>query len=234
MLNKFNLFGGLIFILSAWAFTAFAQTPEKTASLKPEETIDWKLERGAKQMNVEFGYSPFKPTNFNGEEYNTSGRRLALASLRWGRVIGTTRGVTYEYQIEATPLALAFKNEVRNPAFQSVAATPNTPPTVRETTYGFGISPVGFRFLFKPKNRLKPFIALHAGFVFFRKPVPVPDSLSYDFTGDFGGGLQYQIKRNKAVSFGYRYYHISNMNIGAVNPGYNGQVFYVGYSFFYK
>lgn len=254
MLDKFNLFGTSVFILSAFVFSAFAQTPESefsTADFKknsfsknryetlvrespPDEPTDWKLARGAKHLNVELGYSPFAPTNFNGREYDTRGRRFMLASFRWGRVIGTAKGVTYEYQIEATPLALAIKNEVRNPAFQSAAATPLVPPTVRETTYGFGIAPAGFRFLFLPKKRLKPFIALHAGFIFFKKPVPVPDSLSYDFTGDFGGGLQYQIKRNKALSFGYRYYHISNMNIGAVNPGYNAQVFYIGYSFFYK
>lgn len=195
---------------------------------------DWKLERGAKELNVELGIAPTHPTNFNGREFDTAGRKFALLSLRWGRVIGTAKRVTYEYQIEVAPIALAFRNEVVNPAFQTATATPNEPPTVRQTTYGFAVSPVGFRFLFLPQKRLKPFVALHAGFIFFRQPVPVPDSLSYDFTGDFGGGVQYQIKKNRAVNFGWRYYHISNMNIGKINPGYNAQVFYAGYSFFYK
>lgn len=199
-----------------------------------DETADWKLKRGAKELNVEFGIAPTHPTNFNGKEFDTTGRKFALLSFRWGRVIGTPKNITYEYQIEATPVALAFKNEIANPAFQTAALTPNTPPTVRETTYGFAFSPIGFRFLFRPNKRVKPFIGLHAGFIFFRKPVPVPDSLSYDFTGDFGGGVQYQIQKNRAVNFGWRYYHISNMNIGKINPGYNAQVFYIGYSFFYK
>lgn len=34
--------------------------------------------------------------------------------------------------------------------------------------------------------------------------------------------------------FGYRYFHISNMNTGVINPGYNANVFYIGYSSFYK
>ncbi|MGI8638555.1 MAG: acyloxyacyl hydrolase [Pyrinomonadaceae bacterium] len=199
------------------------------------EPDGYKLRRGEKELNIEVGYSPFQPTFLSGKkEYDTTGRSFGMVNLRWGRVIGTVKSVIYEYQIEVTPIVLAFKNEVKNPAFQNAQTTPNVPPTRRETTSGYGFSPVGFRFLFLPEKRLKPFVAAHAGFMFFRKPVPLPDTLTYDFTGDFGGGLQYQIKRNKAVTFGYKYFHISNINIGETNPGYNANVFYVGYSFFYK
>lgn len=218
----------------------FKKNDEQVNSLKQtaQQTIEpdnYKLRRGEKELNVEVGYSPFQPTFLSGEkEYDTSGRSFGMINLRWGRVIGTTKGVTFEYQAEITPVALAFKNEVENPAFQNPQTTPNVPPTVRRTTYGWGFAPAGFRFIFLPEKRLKPFIAAHAGFMFFRKPVPQPDTLTYDFTGDFGGGVQYQIKRNKAINFGYKYFHISNMNIGETNPGYNANVFYVGYSFFYK
>ena len=211
-----------------------SQASEKSAS-PTEENKSWKLKRGAKELNVEVGYSPFQPTFLSGvKEYDTSGRSFGLVELRWGRVVGTKRGVTYEYQAGVAPVALAFKNEVENPAYQSASATPNVSPTERETTRGFAFSPVGFRFIFLPNRRLKPFAAAHAGFVFFKNPVPVPHSLTYDFTGDFGGGFMYQFEKNKAINFGYKYYHISNMNIGATNPGYNANVFYVGYSFFYK
>ncbi len=208
--------------------------PKSSAAPDTDAPVDWKLQRGEKELNVELGIAPTHPTNFNGKEFDTTGRKFALLSLRWGRIIGTPKKVTYEYQIEVAPLAIAFKNEVVNPAFQTATLTPNAAPTVRENTRGFAVSPIGFRFLFRPEKRLKPFIALHAGFIFFARPVPLPRALSYGFTGDFGGGGQYQIKKNRAVSFGYRYYHISNINIGEINPGYNAQVFYFGYSFFYK
>ncbi|MGI8787355.1 MAG: acyloxyacyl hydrolase [Pyrinomonadaceae bacterium] len=214
-----------------------AEDSTKSAISKVSETVDatnWKLPRGAKELNAELGYSPFQPTFFAKKEYDTSDRSFGILTLRGGRVIGTAKRVTYEFQIGITPVALAFHNEVKNPAFQSATLTPNAVPTVRQTTYGFAFSPVGFRFLFLPEKRLKPFAAVHAGFIFFKKPVPLPESTSYDFTGDFGGGLQYQIKKNKAINFGYMYYHISNMNIGKLNPGYNAQIFYAGYSFFYK
>lgn len=214
------------------------KSPEKQIDKNIEETRDadyWNHLRGEKQWNVEAGFSPHQPTFMSGrKEYDTTGRKFGLLSLRWGRVIGTAKGVTYEYQIEVTPVAAAFKNEVANPEYVDRQTTPNVATTIRETTYGFAIMPAGFRFLFMPKKRLKPFIAAHAGFIFFKKPVPLPVSTNYDFVGDFGGGLQYQIKRDRAVSFGYRYYHISNINIGEMNPGYNANVFYVGYSFFYK
>ena len=195
---------------------------------------DWKLKRGEKQINIEFGYSPFQPTFFAEKEYDTSGRSFGIVSARWGRVIGTAKNITFEYQIEAVPLFVALKNEVVNPAYKSAAATPNEPPTIRETTTGFGFLPLGFRFLFLPRHRLKPFYAMHTGFACFSKKLPTPESLRFNFTGDVGGGLQYQMTRKTAVSFGYRYYHISNINLGEKNPGYNANVFYTGFSFFYK
>lgn len=225
----------------------FAQNPRFFAEFNKEvnssrrkeedspEPDDWQLRRGEKEISVELGLSPLQPTFLSGKkEYDTAGRKFGMLSLRWGRNIGTMKGVSFEYRIEVIPVALALKNEVKNPAFTNAQTTPNLSPTIRQTTYGFGFTPAGFRFLFLPKKRLKPFLATDAGFIFFKKPVPIPESTSYDFIGSFGGGVQYQIKRDKAINLGYRYFHISNMNIGEVNPGYNANIFYIGYSFFYK
>ncbi len=208
--------------------------PESTNEI-PDETNKWKLKRGAKEIGFEVGFSPTQPTFFSGrKEYDTSGRKLAVASVRFGRVVGTTKGVTFEYLFEIAPVTVALKNEVENPNFVSETETPNIPPTVRETTYGFGIQPAEFRFIFRPKKRLKPYVQAGAGFLFSTKPIPVPESPRYNFIGDFGGGLMYSIKPRQTINFGYRYYHISNMNIGEINPGYNANIFFVGYSFFSK
>lgn len=226
----------------------FAESPRFFAEFKREikssrqktdedgsETDNWQLRRGEKEIGVELGFSPLQPTFLSGrKEYDSSGRKFGMLSLRWGRNIGTAKGVSFEYRIEIIPVALAFKNEVKNSAFADSQTTPNISPTIRRTTYGFGFMPAGFRFFFLPKKRLKPFVSADAGFMFFKKPVPIPESTSYDFIGSFGGGVQYQIKRDKAISVGYRYFHISNMNIGEINPGYNANIFYIGYSFFYK
>jgi opacity protein-like surface antigen len=195
----------------------------------------WKLPRGAKEIGLEFGFAPMQPTFLSGrEEYDTDGRKLALGSIRWGRVIGTTKGITFQYLFEAVPVAFAMKNEVRNPDFRSTKETPGVPQTIRTNTFSMAINPAGFRFIFLPDRRLKPFVQASAGFIFSKKPIPIPESPSYNFAADFGGGLMYSVTKRQTVNFGYRYFHISNMNIGEINPGYNANVFYVGYSFFYK
>ena len=201
-----------------------------------EDGENWKLERGAKEWALEFGYAPMQPTFFSGrKEYDTDGRKLALGSFRWGRVIGTAKGVTYEYLFEAMPIAVAIKNEVADSAYAGDdEKLKRSSYTVRQNTYGAAINPAGFRFVFLPKRRLKPFVQMSAGFIFTRKPIPVPESPSYNFSGDFGGGLMYSLDKYRTINFGYRYFHISNMNIGEINPGYNANVFYVGYSSFYK
>jgi hypothetical protein len=198
------------------------------------ERKNWQLRRGAKEMSMEFGFAPTQPTFLSGhKEYNTDGRKFAIGSIRFGRVIGTVKGITYEYLFEVMPVSIAVNNEVRDPN-ETEDPADDAVHTVRENTYGIGIHPAGFRFVFMPKRRLKPYLQASAGFLFTRKPMPVPQSPSYNFSGDFGGGLMYSVNRRQTVNFGYRYFHISNMNIGEINPGYNANIFYVGYSFFSK
>jgi hypothetical protein len=214
-------------IILLWVSSVYGQEEQARES--------WKLERGSKELSIEGGFAPMQPTFFSGrKEYVTAGRKIAFGSFRWGRVIGTTKGVTYEYLFEATPIAYSFRNEVRNPSYTRDGKSGSKLTTVRENTYGAAINPAGFRFVFLPHNRLKPYAQVSAGFIFTKKPIPVPESPNYNFTGDFGGGLMYSLDKYRTINFGYRYYHISNMNIGEINPGYNANVFYVGYSSFYK
>lgn len=197
---------------------------------EPAETVEprWRLRRNASEFGFEASYAPMQPVFFSGrKEYDTGGRKFAMTSFRYGKVLGTVKNVTYEYAVEVIPVAMAIKNEVRSGKASGT-------PTQRARTYAFGIQPLSFRFIFMPDRRLKPFVRVGAGFIFSAKPIPVPGSTTYNFIGDFGGGLMYHVTRKRTVNVGYRYFHISNMNIGDVNPGYNANVFYVGYSLFSK
>jgi len=172
-----------------------------------------------------------QPTFFSGrKEYNTDGRRFAFLSLKYGRVIGTTRGVTYEYLFEAAPYVVAINNEV----WKDRPAKEYESGTRRTNTVGISIQPAGFRFVFLPERRLRPYAQTSAGFIFTRKPIPVPQSTNYNFVGDFGGGMMFSITKRNVLKAGYRYYHISNMNIGEINPGYNANMFYFDLSIFSK
>ena len=213
------------------ASDADTQSENKAANNDIRQEESWRLTRGAIEWGVEAGYAPMQPTFFSGKkEYNTSGRKFAYASLDVGRVIGTKRGVTYEYLFNVTPLALAINNEIAN-------KHPDEYPlskTIRANTYGFAIQPVGFRFLFTPEKRLKPYVQTRAGFIFSKQPIPVPQGLTYNFVGDFGAGMMYSLTRRSVLKAGYRYYHISNMNIGAINPGYNANMLYFDMTVFSK
>jgi len=203
-----------------------AQTAPSDVELKKQDIEkNWTLTRGAKEFGFELGFAPTQPTFFSGhKEYDTDGRKFMLGSLRFGRVIGTKKGITYQYLFEIIPVSFAIDNEVLK----------RDGKDGRTDTYGFGIQPAGFRFIFRAHKRLKPYVQTGAGFIFTNKPIPVPESLTYNFIGDFGGGVMYSFTRKRTVSFGYRYFHISNMNIGKINPGYNANIFYLGYSLFSK
>lgn len=201
---------------------------------KTETPDDWQLRRGNKSFTVEYGISPLNPSNFAGpKEFDVYGRDLHLFTFRFGRVIGTKRNVSYEYMFGVTPLAIFRANEVVNKDYISATATPNIQPTKRETTYGTGFQPVNFKFMFFAKNRLKPYAQVGAGILVTNKAVPVPRSTLFQLTGEFGGGLMYLLNKKRAVSLGYKYFHISNGNINGKinNPGFNANVFYINYSF---
>ena len=212
-------------------------TGVKSSPVDENAEADFKLRRGDKEVAVEYGISPFNPSNFAGtKEFDVYGRHLHLFSFRFARVIGTKRNVSYQYMFGVTPLAVFTKNEVVNTDYVSPIATPNIAPTKRETTYGTGFQPVNFKFIFLAKNRWKPYAQTGAGIMVVSKAVPVPRSTLLQFTGDFGGGLMYMLSSNRAVSIGYKYFHISNGNINGKinNPGFNANVFYINYSFFWN
>lgn len=195
----------------------------------------WRLKRGMIEFAVEHGNSPFNPSNFAGpKEYDVYGRDLYTANYRYSRVLGTRKGITYQYIFGTTPFALFTRNEVRNPEYISEEKTPNVAPTVRQKTFGVGVQPLNFRFIFLPKSRLKPFAQTGAGILLTTRSMPVPRSTPFNFTGDFGGGVMYMLSGRRALTGGYKYFHISNGNIGGKinNPGYNANIFYFGYSFF--
>ncbi len=236
----------------AFGIPVFAQNAVKDKTLLPDKTTvisasgdekeiapdeTYLLKRGTKELQLEYGISPFNPSNFAGpKEFDVYGRHLHLFTVRFARVIGTKKNVSYQYMFGATPLAIFTKNEVVNTDYVSPIATPNIAPTKRETTYGTGFQPVNFKFIFLAKNRLKPYAQTGSGIMVTNKAVPVQRSTLFQLTGDFGGGVMYMLSAKRAVNVGYKYFHISNGNINGKinNPGFNANVFYVNYSFLWK
>jgi hypothetical protein len=165
----------------------------------------------------------------------TSERQLGLLAIRYARTLFDTGSISLQYTLDVMPLALVAQPKITNIIF-------TTPPPVttfvqgpREYVYGGGINPLGLKLNFRRGHRLQPFIASTAGFIASVKPVPVdvPGGTQFNFDFDFQAGVQYfNPSHDRAWMLGYKLAHISNANRHTFNPGMDGNVFFIGYSFF--
>jgi hypothetical protein len=97
-------------------------------------------------------------------------------------------------------------------------------------TYAGGASPLGQRINFVPHARLQPFFIGNAGFLISPREIPVNDSSRFNFTFEFGGGIEFFRDHHHSWSAEYRIHHISNAYIGTYNPGVDSQTIKLTYS----
>ena len=193
----------------------------------------WVLPRGAREFGYEGGYAHEIATWMSGPKYYPiSGHRHSFGSLRWGLIYGSKRFVTFSWALEFIPVDFAIGNEVDNPRYTPGSTTES--PTKRENTFGVGFNPASFRFVFLPKMRLRPQLGAGFGVMRHLKRVPTIDGTKGNARVDFQVGAQYMLSETKAINFGYKYYHLSNMYLAQRNPGYNVNMFFFGYSIFKK
>lgn len=168
------------------------------------------------------------------DEEQRAGRRLGIVGVRYGRVLGVKGGVAYEYTIDVLPVVVATNTEVlgRERSFTLPDGRVVSGREVgRGSVYGFGFLPIGLKFNFGARRRVKPFAGGSAGFIRFREPVPVFDTTRTPFAFDFGGGVQIFSGGRQSLTVGYKFHHISNANTSPVNPGLDSNIIYAGYSF---
>ena len=79
---------------------------------------------------------------------------------------------------------------------------------------------------------MQPFAQASGGFLYFGERVPDERGAQFNLTGDFGGGVQWKTGARRAWTVGYRYHHVSNGYRADVNPGFDSNLFYVGFSIF--
>ena len=126
--------------------------------------------------------------------------------------------MSLEYTLDILPAAVLF--------------IPNSVQRGGATTYGAGITPFGLKLNFGQESWIKPFIAASVGFLYFTAEVPVHDAARFNFTPEVGLGVQFFLTPKRAVTLGYKYFHISNANTAERNPGIDNNVIYAGFSFF--
>jgi hypothetical protein len=145
--------------------------------------------------------------------HSAGGHQYVMQTLSWGRVLsgpkfrGALRG-RFEWAIEAMPVYGQY---------------------LPDRVYGFGVSPLSWRWNFEPRGRYAPFVQLSGGLMKSTGPVP-PGTTSANFMAHAGGGVRVLIAGRQSLVLAYRFDHISNGNRLERNPGVNAHALHVGWS----
>jgi len=101
----------------------------------------------------------------------------------------------------------------------------------RRWVVGEAISPAGLRWNFLPEHKMQFFLDAHGGYMYSTKPIPMDDAGSFNFTFDWGAGVEFYRHRNRSLRLEYRYHHISNNNSAPLNPGIDNGLIQAAYCF---
>jgi hypothetical protein len=106
-----------------------------------------------------------------------------------------------------------------------------TSTCTRRWTIGEAMSPVGFQWNFRPRRKLQPFAVAHGGYMYSTQPIPTASAGSFNFTFDFGAGVELFRTRSQSLRAEYRFHHISNGGTAQENPGIDSGLFQVSWAF---
>jgi len=164
------------------------------------------------------GYSPNSPTLIG----TATDRHFAMVELGYSYRCRSSREVSLSYTAAIIPAGI-----LRQPA----ETTRNIP---RHSVYGFGVMPVGFLVTFLRPRKVQLVAEANGGIIASTEPIPIraPDATGLNFLFDFGAGVRIRVRDRSALTFGYRFLHISNAYTTDFNPGVDNNVLYISYSLF--
>jgi len=177
------------------------------------------LKRGVNEWGVWGAISIKSRTPIGRTIYRTTW----LAGIRYGRVVGVKLRTAFEYTLDFVPMELVLNDEGGAPSESGVIPT--------QDVYGFGFWPAGIKFSWWRKNRIKPFLGINGGMVFFTQPVPF-EGRRLNIAGNLDAGIQFQVGERGAITLAYKYHHVSNAYTAERNVGTNVNMLMVGYSIF--
>jgi hypothetical protein len=92
-------------------------------------------------------------------------------------------------------------------------------------TYAVAFNPLGVRLNSFSHERIQPTFATDFGVVISGRDLPIDNSSNFNFMFSFGPGAEFFLNREASIRLEYIFRHISNANIGAINPGIDAGVF---------
>ena len=196
-----------------------------------QDDSDYRLKRGDNEFGF-WGGVAFKATTIFGglREEEARGRRFVIAAFRYGRTLAASESLALQYTLDVIPLAVATGNIEEVTTVVTPAGAVRT--FRREPAYGAGVTPLGFQLDFANRSRVKPFIHINGGLLFFNESVPLPDAGKLALVGEAGVGVRVFTSARRALSFGLRFHHVSNGDRSGANRGLNQFVFSAGFSVF--
>lgn len=138
----------------------------------------------------------------------------------WGHLIGAH----VDYVGEVLPVVLV--NEPASYRLDSRALTSS-----RKVHYGFGLSPIGVRMMWRPDRGVSPYLIAKGGMIYFKDRILSAQSMKLNFTAQFGGGVETTLRSGLRLRVGYSNFHISNGDVARRNPGIDFMFINAGLSF---
>ena len=144
-------------------------------------------------------------------------------------------GITASYNVGAVMVTCTPQSM----SYSSSSASGGTPVNYTATVYcsgrqwttGEAMSPVGMQWNFLTRHRVQPLLVGHGGYMFSTRAIPIMSAGSFNFTFDFGTGLEIFRSNLNSIRIEYRYHHISNDYTASTNPGIDSGLVLVTYCF---
>ncbi len=179
------------------------------------------LKRWSQEIGFWGGYSPDSTIGI-GKVHD---RKFFELNGQYAVTILTVRQLAVKWVAEVEPVVLL--NEPTEYYFDPKHVVVNSRKGA--TTYGGGITPLGMQVNFRNRRRVQPFVDAHGGILYFTRQEPVPGSSQFNFTFNFGGGVQVVSGKRTSVLVGYKFHHISNNETAGKNPGIDNSEAYAGW-----
>jgi lipid A 3-O-deacylase len=227
----------LIVFLLGWVPVSLSQTSSSSIASNAGQNASMEAVSDGDFVSHVMRRDPWDLGVFIGGGFGTSGEtsdHFLNAGARIGKVLtdaagpGILRG-QFEYAIELMPYWQVFTPKETYPL------GPQLPSVTTGGTYtGLSMTPAILRWNLVRWQRVMPWLQGGGGLIWTNHKFPPNGSRGtsvWNFEPQFGIGLHYFVKPNRAITFGANAVHISNASLGDANPGVNATVqFQIGYT----
>ena len=129
----------------------------------------------------------------------------------------------------------SFQHTIMRWNFEIIPLCMPSFPTANGRTYHYG-GGGALGLDFEPRKQWRvaqPFIDVNFGLLGFTTETPV-DTRRTNFSLQFGPGLRFPVRGRSSLKTGVTFFHFSNMHTVKNNPGFDGILIYMGYSFSFE